>query len=144
MYQFTITWPRIPTIGTRDAFINSYVKSKFQLSGFHRLRVVSKFILICQNLLTKTVVKYTLSPIKARAKYQLRTFYWKQRKIFSNKIASLELISIDQFKLHTTAAQAKYRCTNSAKLPTKLISRRRKLLESWNFQNIRIGKNIYL
>ena len=40
--QFTITWPTIPKIGTHDAFINSYVKSKFQVSRFYRLPVLSK------------------------------------------------------------------------------------------------------
>ena len=40
--QFTITRPRIPKIGTYDAFINAYVKSKFQLSRFYRLLVISK------------------------------------------------------------------------------------------------------
>ena len=31
---FTITRPRISKIGTHDALINFYVKSKFQLSSF--------------------------------------------------------------------------------------------------------------
>ena len=35
-------------MGTHDAFINSYVESKFQLSTFYRLLVMSKSILICQ------------------------------------------------------------------------------------------------
>ena len=44
---------RIPEIGPHDAFINFHVKSKFQLSRFYRLLVVSKSILICQNSRTK-------------------------------------------------------------------------------------------
>ena len=38
--QFTITRPRIPKIGTHNAFINSYVKSKFQLSRLYCLLVM--------------------------------------------------------------------------------------------------------
>ena len=52
--QFTITLPRIPKIGTNDAFNNSYVESKFQLSRFYCLLIISKSILTCQNSRTKT------------------------------------------------------------------------------------------
>ena len=38
-----------------------YVDSKFQLSRFYRLLVMSKSILICQNLRTKTMVPYELT-----------------------------------------------------------------------------------
>ena len=62
--QFTITWPRIPKIGTHDAFINSYAECEFQLSWFYRLQVISKSIHFCKNSLTKTKV------LRAPAKYQ--------------------------------------------------------------------------
>ena len=65
MSQYTITGPRIPKIGTHDAFIKCYVKSKFQLSLFYRLLVISKSILICQNSQTKPMV------LRDRAKSQL-------------------------------------------------------------------------
>ena len=55
--QFTITRHRIPKIGTHAVFINFYVESKFQLSRFNRLLVISKSILICQNSRTKTNVE---------------------------------------------------------------------------------------
>ena len=35
-------------------------------------------------------------------------------------------------------------CSTSAKLPSKLISRKLELVKSWNYQNTRIGKNTYL
>ena len=41
-------------MGTHDAFIISYVESKFQLPTFYRLLVMSKSILICQNLQART------------------------------------------------------------------------------------------
>ena len=68
MFQFTITRPRIPKIGTPDAFINSHVKSELQFSRFNHLLVMSKSIHICQNLRTKTMVLYahTRSPIEYR------------------------------------------------------------------------------
>ena len=50
-----------------DAFINSYLKSKFQLSGFYRLLVISKSILIYKNLRTKTKV------LRTHAKSQLQS-----------------------------------------------------------------------
>ena len=62
--QLGITWPRIATIGTHDAFINSYDESKFQLSRFYRFLVMSKSIFICQNSRTKAKV------LRARAKSQ--------------------------------------------------------------------------
>ena len=65
VFQFTITRPRIPKIGTQDAFINCYVKSEFQFSTFYRLLVISKSILISQNSRTKPMV------LRARAKSQL-------------------------------------------------------------------------
>ena len=68
----------------------------------------------------------------------------KKKKISPNKIAPQKLIAIDQFKSHTTATQAKFWCTISAKLFTKLISLQLELLESWNYQNSRIGKYTYL
>ena len=44
-----VTYSRIHESGTHDAFINSHVKSKFQLSKFNRLLVMSKSILLRQN-----------------------------------------------------------------------------------------------
>ena len=35
--QFMITWPKNPKIVAYDAFINSFVETKFQLSRFNRL-----------------------------------------------------------------------------------------------------------
>ena len=63
--QFTIMLLTVPKIGTHGAFINSHVESKFQLSKFKRLLVMSKSILICQNSRTKTKV------LRAHAKSQL-------------------------------------------------------------------------
>ena len=63
--QFMITRPRIPEIGTLDAFIKSYIEAKFQLSRFYRLLVTIESILICQNSQIKTKV------LLARAKSQL-------------------------------------------------------------------------
>ena len=65
---FMITRPRIPKLGTHEAFINCYVESKIQLSKFNRLLVVSKSILIYQNSRTKTKVQCALgrSPIKKK------------------------------------------------------------------------------
>ena len=67
--QFTIMRPRIPKIGTHDAYINSSVESEFPLSRFNRLLVMSKSILICQNLRTKTKV------LRDHAKSQWAKFY---------------------------------------------------------------------
>ena len=53
-------------MGTQDAFINCYVESKFELSRFYRLLIISKSILICQNSRTKALV------LRARAKSQLQ------------------------------------------------------------------------
>ena len=47
---------KILKIGTQDAFTNCYNESKFQLSRFNRLLVISKSILICQNSRTKPMV----------------------------------------------------------------------------------------
>ena len=54
-----------PKFGTQVAFINCYVESKFQLSRFYHLLVISKSILICQNSRVKPMV------LRARAKSQL-------------------------------------------------------------------------
>ena len=54
--QFTITGPRIPKIRTHNAFVNSHVEFKFQLSRFYRLLAMSKSILILQKSRTKTKV----------------------------------------------------------------------------------------
>ena len=124
--QFTITWPRIPKLGTHDSFDNSYVESKFQLFRFYRLRLPCKSIIVCQNSRTKPMIKSKIKSQLTLARslnYSILNFYWKQNKISRNKIAPLKLIAIDQFKSHTTATQAKYWCTISAILLTKLISR---------------------
>ena len=85
MSQFTITWPRIPKIGTHDAFINAYVESKFQLSRFyHRLLVIIKQInpyLLCRNLQTKTMV------LRAHAKFQLLN-----KKKIKTKLVVIEMV----------------------------------------------------
>ena len=65
--QLTVTWLKIPKIAIHDAFINFYAESKFQLSGFYRLLVISKPILICQNSPTKTKL------LRAYAKSQLQS-----------------------------------------------------------------------
>ena len=80
--QFTITLARIPQIGTHDSFINSFVESKFQLSRFYCLLVMSKSILICQNLPTKTKV------LHACAKSQLMKNLTRLPMIF---LSSLEI-----------------------------------------------------
>ena len=45
-----------PKTGTQNAFIISCVESKFELSTFYSLLVISKSILICQNSRTKPMV----------------------------------------------------------------------------------------
>ena len=57
-----------PRIATHDAFINSYLEFKFQLSKFYCLLVMSKPILIRRNSRTKTTV------LRAHTKSQLRYF----------------------------------------------------------------------
>ena len=80
MSQFTITWPRIPKIGTQDAFINCYVTSKSQLSRFYRLLVKFKSILICQNSRTKPIV------LRARAKSQL---HFPEKRLAETKLTRM-------------------------------------------------------
>ena len=48
---------RILKIGTQNAFLNFHVESKFKLSKFKRLLVISKSILICQKSRTKFKVQ---------------------------------------------------------------------------------------
>ena len=68
--QFSITWTSIPKIGKHDAFINCYVESKFQLSGFYRLLVISKSNPHLPKLATETKV------LRAHAKSQLQSKYY--------------------------------------------------------------------
>ena len=48
--------PRIPKIGTHDSFLNCYVESKFELSKFYRLLVISKVNPRMPKFLNKTNV----------------------------------------------------------------------------------------
>ena len=159
--QFTITWPRIPKIGTHDTFNNSYAEATFELFRFYRLLVIKQIKHRMPKFANKTNGKVQIKSqlkLPRSLNYWILNFYWKQNKISeflntqfplktkqisSNKIAPLKLIAIDQFKSYTTATQAKYWCTILAKLLTKLISRTPELLESWNYQNSRMGKYTY-
>ena len=75
--HFTITWHRIPKFGTHDAFINSYVESKFHFSRFYHLLVTSKSILICRNSQNKNkgITRSREVPITERLIHY--TFMWK-------------------------------------------------------------------
>ena len=86
--QLMITWLGIPKIGTHDAFIDSHVESKFQLSTFYRLLIMSKLIFICQNLQTKTKV------LRAHAKSQQDRgcCYIRIRKLLSYSLPQLETL----------------------------------------------------
>ena len=80
--QFTITRLRIPKIATHDALINFHDESKFQLSRFYRLQIMSKSILFCQNLRTETKVIYALTRSPNNAKTDILSE--KARKALSD------------------------------------------------------------
>ena len=68
-----ITRPKIPKIDTQNAFLNFYVESKFQLSRFNCLLVISNSIFICKKFPTKPKIqRYNAkSQAHANAKSQL-------------------------------------------------------------------------
>ena len=79
--QFTITSTKIPKIGTHDAFLNCYVESKFELSRFYRLLVISKINPRMSKFANKTngTTRSREVPIKltARKKYYHKMCYMK-------------------------------------------------------------------
>ena len=82
MSQFAITWPRIPKIGTHDAFINFVRWVQISICRLYRLLVISKSILICQNSRTTTKVLHTDAKSQCRANGSLHFYVRNNCKQF--------------------------------------------------------------
>ena len=131
-------WPRIFFVSL--ALASSLVSSTPPLvdSSFSFLNLRKQYTNLKLKLLFMIETQKPLPLSKIAPQHFLRSTRFRSLRLNRDRPGSgrtLHTIVIDQVQIaHYTATQANHRYTNSAKLPTKLISKNHPLLEYWNIR----------